>query len=960
MSTDDVITEWFIDGAWTRAVGSVDLDERVRKSPGVRITRGVSDQQSQPTPATSDFEVNNTDGIFSNRNPTSDLYGKIPRYTLVRHRIPTTAASMDSYVRFFQPDLSGTCSTPDAAGLEITGDIDIRFEITPDTWAASGNLEGSGGFAIAGRYNTSGGNRSWHVWLDSSSRFNLRWSTNGTAVLDSLFDAWPHETYGYGRQCMRITLDVDNGAGGWTATLYHATSISASWTQIQQITGAGVTSIYGLSNASLDLGAVGTNGSPILGHSMMYGKFHAFELRNGINGTLVASLNATEQEIGATSWADPQGNTWTLSGTARIGSDRIRHTGEMDVIDYRSDETGNDVWLPLRTQGALGRLQVTGAPLRSPLFRVFQNYPATAGYWPMEEASGATKAASVVANPCYAELTGCSFTGAAPSGLAGSAGSIRLDSSTSKFKLGASGRIGTGENTIVFCFKLGSLPASDKTLLMFEGNGTARRWDIQVSAIGFSLDAYDNTGTQIVSEGVLFGAGVNPSTSWVMMQLTLRQEGANVRYYTRWAGIGTSGWYTHFTGGETYAGTVGLIGRITADASVDAAFTGAEFAHVVNARDILDVNTVGGGFYEAAQAWVGERSAVRATRLAEEEGIELEVYGGTTDSQLMGVQSVDTVYNLINDCAKVDAALLFDVRDRFVAGYRTRVDMESGNGLYSGWNTVFTASTLAEVPAATEDGRYTVNDFTATRSGGGYGRAIRTDGPLSIEEPPDGIGYRPGGDGYNAYDDDQIQSIAEYQLFLRTQDEMRIPSLKFEIHRRDVEINNPNSMERIIAATPGDWLKLFQLPTVIDPAQFKRLLVLGYSEQFDGHLWNISFNVVSADGQRIVRLSYDSLADNGTTELKSDITSSATSVVIRTPVEWPRWVDSTNFASSFPIAILVGGEFMSMTALTTPTVVGGYNEQTATVVRSENFVVKAQTAGTLVELLLVNFLGLES
>jgi hypothetical protein len=56
-------------------------------------------------------------------------------------------------------------------------------------------------------------------------------------------------------------------------------------------------------------------------------------------------------------------------------------------------------------------------------------------------------------------------------------------------------------------------------------------------------------------------------------------------------------------------------------------------------------------------------------------------------------------------------------------------------------------------------------------------------------------------------------------------------------------------------------------------------------------------------------------------------------------------VTSADLPADFPIAITVGGEVMSLTAVT-----GTSSPQTGTVTRSVNGVVKAHDAGTLVRL----------
>lgn len=957
MSTDDVITQWMIDGAWTDTYLGTDLAARVRKSPGVEIARGVSDSQSQFTPASSSFEVNSTDGLFSNRYPGSPLYGKIGRFTQVRHLMPDAGGDLDSYVRFFPPDSNGpACQTADKAGIEITGDIDIRFEFTPDTWTPVG------GYAIAGKYLVGTNQRAWIVWMEPGGYFVIRTSTDGTATVQSNFAQWPATSEDLGRQIVRITLDVNNGAAGRTATLYQSTGniTSGPWTQIDQVITAGTTSIYGAGTANLEVGNVGISGSPITGQTQLFGKIHHFQLYSGIAGTMVAEMNPKTRDVGDTSWSDGLGNTWDVtSPAARVGSDRIRHVGEMDRIDYRRDTSGNDNWLPMKTLGPLSRMQEAGQPIRSPIYRNLIAFGDVYGYWPMEEASGATKALSQANTAAYATHADTSFSGSTPDGLPGSSGALTLNSTTSSIALGAAGRDNPGgENTVLFFFRLtGALPASDKPLGTFQGNGTVKRWVMNIGPGGFRLQGYTSAGLG-PDDAVGFGTGATPTSgSWLGMQLTLSQEGANVRYTWRWYDVSTGAAFVHTTGGSTYAGTVGLIGRPTFDAGGESAFSGAQVCHVVLSRDVFSLNT--STFRDAANAFVGELAGVRARRLAGEEGITLEMKGDPAETQPMGYQTASTPDFLIEECAKVDGGVLGDVRDRFVIFMRTRVDME--NMIWNGFQIDYTDHEPSEPPAPAEDGAYTKNDMTISRVGGGTGRFTQTAGPLSTAEPPDGIGFRPGTDSLNAYTDEQVQRLAEYQVFLRTRDEFRIPSLPVEMHRKAIETDNPQLAERMRAMDLGDWIRVYRLPDTWDPDP-RYMMAVGYAERFDGFLWRIAPNLTTADGFRVPTANYITLADDLTTTLNADITSSATSAVFKTPTTSRPWIYSAHAEWPGTYAARLGGETVNISAMGTPSVVGSDWQQTATISRGVNTggTGYAHTAGAVIEIYLPFYLGMNN
>src|SRR5690606_39543455 len=69
------------------------------------------------------------------------------------------------------PDDSSHATAPDAAGLGITGDIDIRVEVDADHWY---------GGDLAGKYEVTGDQRSWWFGVSAGGWLVLTWSPDGT------------------------------------------------------------------------------------------------------------------------------------------------------------------------------------------------------------------------------------------------------------------------------------------------------------------------------------------------------------------------------------------------------------------------------------------------------------------------------------------------------------------------------------------------------------------------------------------------------------------------------------------------------------------------------------------------------------------------------------------------------------------------------------------------------------
>lgn len=225
------------------------------------------------------------------------------RYYARRYGDTSVPLEIFTTAGMFLPGVVGSyASTPDTAVLDITGDIDIRADVTLPNWRT---LE-----VFAAKLGPAG-NRSWQFFLEVNGTLNLHQSPDGTSL--NLFTSTLPIPINSGRLAVRVTLDVDNGAAGKTATFYTAPTIDGPWTQFgAPVVQAGTTSIFN-STAVLEVGSNNSGtGSPLTG------VIHAAEVRNGIAGSVVANPNFSAQAPGTTSFTDSAGRTWTLNGLATI------------------------------------------------------------------------------------------------------------------------------------------------------------------------------------------------------------------------------------------------------------------------------------------------------------------------------------------------------------------------------------------------------------------------------------------------------------------------------------------------------------------------------------------------------------------------------------------------------------------------------------------------------------------
>ena len=141
--------------------------QRQGDSPPVTLTRGRADESGQANPGSGTWEWNNRDGRFSPKNPVSPYYGQLIRNTPVRWSVPAQV----NYLRLEADQLS-RASCPDAAGLHITGDIDIRLDVKLTSWPP-------GGAVLAAKWGTSG-SFGWIVSLTAAGTVQFFWSTTGS------------------------------------------------------------------------------------------------------------------------------------------------------------------------------------------------------------------------------------------------------------------------------------------------------------------------------------------------------------------------------------------------------------------------------------------------------------------------------------------------------------------------------------------------------------------------------------------------------------------------------------------------------------------------------------------------------------------------------------------------------------------------------------------------------------
>jgi len=247
-------------------------------------------------------------------------------------------------------------SSPDAAPLDIVGDIDLRKEVSVDDYTSS--LQ-----TFISKYQQTGNQRSYLFDNTATGFFRLVWSTDGTLVFVATSTVAPNFVDG-SRHFVRVTMDVDNGAAGRDIKFYTSDD-GVNWTQLgATVTQAGVTSINN-STANINIGTHDESTTAFLS-----GKAYRAQVLNGIDGPLVFDARFAQQVAGTLSFKESSTNaaTVTINQSGSPQAEIIKPPAPTLLVEHSPD---NSVW----TTFASALVPVTDAPI------VFLDTKILRRYW---------------------------------------------------------------------------------------------------------------------------------------------------------------------------------------------------------------------------------------------------------------------------------------------------------------------------------------------------------------------------------------------------------------------------------------------------------------------------------------------------------------------------------------------------------------------------------------------------
>lgn len=229
-----------------------------------------------------------------------DAYGSIPELTTL---LGGNGASL--------PGVTGSYwETPNHASLQIIGDLDVRWQVLDMSGATNINR------AIMSKWPGGASNLGYEFRYNGFGFQEFVWSSLGTDVLTDTAGLY----LGGADMMGRFTIDVVNGTDRILTWMVGEASpgvpldiATGPWRTLLSKTVAGNTAIAA-NTSPLRVGARADG----TGTSAFNGRIARVQLRDGINGTIVANPDFRSQTPGATTFVDSTGKTWTRAGTASI------------------------------------------------------------------------------------------------------------------------------------------------------------------------------------------------------------------------------------------------------------------------------------------------------------------------------------------------------------------------------------------------------------------------------------------------------------------------------------------------------------------------------------------------------------------------------------------------------------------------------------------------------------------
>lgn len=883
---------------------------------GVQTTQGRNDGFSSAPPSTCHLSVDNRDGRWAERNPMSPWYG------LLRNGTPIRVLAGQP-VRLVDDQFNGT-STALWPAADVTG----------DAWVAFGN----GGTLADTDYTESAGTAKMSVPAASAYR-GCR-----VALADTCID-----------QDVRTTVSFPNPTGGGVEVdiLLRGTKEYTTGQhyqcQVQVTTGLAV-----------QVGLVRNNvgaGTTLVAPATVAGMTHAtatpLNIRARCDGPVVrvkvwqgssepAAWNLTYTDatpVVKAGWAGLRSlcavgnsNTKPYVFTYQyftLDRPSARFEGFIDELPVSWGTGDPHSRVALTASGVSRRLTQGNRTLDSAAVRFVMSPDKAAPiqYWPMEDAAGSSLIRSYYAGKpsmVYSDMTLGQYSSAQAPGTK----ALPVLGANGTYSGKVPAYISTVTPTqwrVSFAASIPAATPGDAVLASIQTTGTLV-WQVIVNGTTIYLRGITAIATEVLAYP---GASIAAAMAGRPMAITVTatQNGANIDWAFVVRDVVGGGAYSNFSNtvaGQTTGNVVGVVGGTVTNTS------GITVGHIA----VWDDTTLSNPelfFTNALRGWSGDTAAGRINGMCSDARIACTVTP-TVSSDLtatLGPQPSGSLTSIVQNAQDAELGIL---SERQFGYYYIGRDYR-----YSNTRRMLTLSyDLGQIAdlVPTGDDQQRRNDVSVTRTGGGYVARATDDTHIEKYGRYDGSTV-----SINTRDDSDIDYQAQARVAIGTVDDLRYPQVTINFAATPALLTQWQRM------WVGDRLLLATVPRELgyDPVELE---IQGWTETIDprGGIWRVTANCTSAKPWNAWTV--EQSADNFGTLDGTGITLASGYSAAATSMQFAIATGNALMATGAQsVDLNLAGERVRLTNVT-----GTSSPQTATVTRSVNGVVKAQTAQTPVML----------
>jgi hypothetical protein len=617
------------------------------------------------------------------------------------------------------------------------------------------------------------------------------------------------------------------------------------------------------------------------------------------------------------------------------GGDVVRAQGYANGWKPSWDSSGRFAIVQVSCSGSLRRLQQGSPSVQSAIYRSTIAAPGLVEYAPMEEDSGATRISAVGVHPQNAVFGG-TVTPAGEQTLGGAKQAVVLNAG-SYLGIGCAPHAFGGHWQVDWFMKFtGSDPAAETIVMRcWTTNVAAQVVDAVYGAGGWGIRVYAAHG--VAAGSSIFTIPVGLDTGWWHWRVMAHDGGSgNTDYQVVVFPADLS------SGGSAGPLTIATVpGNLTsANVLPSAAFDGVAMCHWA-IYDQWNFSVVD----ESGDGYDNEDANTRLERIALEESVELAINGAASLIP-MGPQKPGTVMALLREAETADGGVLFD---GLSAGLSYIPEFSRYNASPS-LTLNATSKHITGAPAPTHDDQRDVNRVTVQLTSGGSATYQQTGGPLGS----DAIGIYETSLSANVHDEGDAYQLAAWRVHLGQAGGLRYPQLVLDVIGAVAHTGSVSIATQWLGCTVGSRIDMQNLRTVTStfPPGTVELLLEGWSEKITPKTWNVTANCSPFGPWDVGNLDSYQL-DCGASVTGSTMTTSSTTVDVLVS-------DDCDWSHPSDFSITIGGEEMTVTAVsataaTTPALVA-----TGTAASSDGFVTRtispglpagATTAGNLLVML---------